>query len=213
MSFFRFLFSKTFLIQLVLAVLALVLIAFIILKWLDFSTNQDQRITVPNLARLSLDKVDEQLGELDLRREILDSANYNPEFPPYSVIDQVPLPGKQVKENRKIYITLNPSGFTKVEIPENLIRRTRRQVEPTLRSLGFEIGTISYKPDVAKDVVLEMRHNGQLVEPGMKLMKTSKIDLILGDGSGRYGMDEENEAETTAEEQIINDLEEEEYDF
>ncbi|WP_029038425.1 PASTA domain-containing protein [Salinimicrobium xinjiangense] len=213
MSFFKFLFSKTFLIQLVLAVLALVLIAFVILKWLDFSTNQDQRITVPNLARMSLDRVDLELEELDLRREILDSANYNPDYPPYSVIDQVPLPGKQVKENRKIYLTINPSGFTKVEIPENLIRRTRRQVEPTLRSLGFEIGTVSYKPDVAKDVVLEMRHEGKLVEPGMKLMKTSKIDLVLGDGSGRYGMEEEEEQRNTAENQILNDLEDEEYDF
>ncbi len=211
MSFFRFLFSKTFLIQLVLAVLAVVLIAFIMLQWLDYSTRQDQRITVPNLERLSLDKVDERLAELELRREILDSANYNPDFPPYSVIDQVPLPGKEVKENRKIYLTLNPSGFTKVEIPENLIRRTRRQVEPTLRSLGFEIGTISYKPDVAKDVVLEMRHRGQLLEPGMKLMKTSKIDLVLADGSKRYGMEEEDDS--IAEDQIINDLEEEEYDF
>ncbi len=212
MSFFRFLFSKTFLLQLVLAVFAIVLIAFIILKWLDFSTNQDQRITVPNLGRLSLDKVDEQLEELELRREILDSANFNPDYPPYSVIDQVPLPGKEVKENRKIYLTLNPSGFTKIEIPENLIRKTRRQVEPTLRSMGFEIGTISYKPDFSKDVVLEMRHKGQLLEPGTKLMKTSKIDLVLGDGSGRYGMEEE-EDEATAEEQILNDLEEEEYDF
>ena len=211
MSFFRFLFSKTFLIQLVLAVLALLLIAFILLQWLDFTTNQDQRIIVPNLARLSLDKVDEQLEELDLRREILDSANYNPDYPPYSVIDQVPLPGKEVKENRKIYLTLNPSGFTKVEIPEELIRKTRRQVEPTLRSLGFEVGTITYKPDVAKDVVLEMRHRGQLVEPGMNLTKTSKIDLVLGDGSGRYGMEEEEEV--TAEEQILNDLDEDEYDF
>jgi eukaryotic-like serine/threonine-protein kinase len=213
MSFFKFLFSKTFLIQLVLAVLALFLIAFVILKWLDFSTNQDQRITVPNLARLSLDKVDEQLEELELRREILDSANYNPDYPPYSVIDQVPLPGKQVKENRKIYLTLNPSGFMKVEIPENLIRKTRRQVEPTLRSMGFEIGTITYKPDFSKDVVLEMRHQGKLLEPGMKLMKTSKIDLVIGDGSGRYGMEEEEEQGDTAENRILNDLEDEEYDF
>ena len=211
MSFLKFIFSKTFLIQLVLAAIALVLIVFIILKWLDFSTNQDQQITVPNLARLSLDKVDEQLNELDLRREILDSANYNPDYPPYSVIDQVPLPGKFVKENRKIYLTLNPSGYRKVEIPENLIRRTRRQVEPTLRSLGFEIGSITYKPDVAKDAVLELRHKGEKLEPGMKLMKTSKIDLVLGDGSGRYGMEEEET--TTDEEEILNDLENEEYDF
>lgn len=211
MSFLKFIFSKTFLMQLVLAVIALILIVFIILKWLDFSTNQDQRITVPNLARLSLDKVDEQLNELNLRREILDSANYNPDFPPYSVIDQVPLPGKFVKENRKIYLTLNPSGYRKVEIPENLIRRTRRQVEPTLRSLGFEIGTITYKPDVAKDAVLELRHKGEKLEPGMKLMKTSKIDLVLGDGSGRYSIEEEEK--TTDEEEILNDLENEEYDF
>ena len=210
MSFFKFFFSKTFLIQLVLAAVALVLIAFIILQWLDYSTNQDEHIEVPNLARLSLNKVDEQLEELELRREILDSANYNPDYPPYSVIDQVPLPGKAVKENRKIYLTLNPSGFRKVEIPENLIRRTRRQVEPTLKSLGFEIGTISYKPDVSQDV-LELRHQGEKLEPGMKLMKTSKIDLVLGDGSGRYGMDENDE--NSAEDDILNDLESEDYDF
>ena len=211
MSFFKFLFSKTFLIQLVLAALALVVLVFVVMMWLRFSTNQDQEIVVPDLGRMSLDKVDMKLEELDLRREILDSANYNPDYPPYAVIDQVPLPGKHVKENRKIYLTLNPSGYTKVEIPENLIRRTRRQVEPTLRSLGFEIGTITYKPDVAKDAVLELRHKGEKVEPGMKLLKTSRIDLVLGDGSGRYGMDEDENK--TDEELIMEDLENEENGF
>ena len=211
MSFFRFLFSKTFLIQLVLAALALVVLVFVVMTWLRFSTNQDQEIEVPNLARMSLDRVDIKLDELDLRREILDSANYNPDYPPFTVIDQVPLPGKHVKENRKIYLTLNPSGYTKVEIPDNLIRRTRRQVEPTLRSLGFEIGTITYKPDVAPDAVLELRHKGQKLEPGMKLLKTSKIDLVLGDGSGRYDMNEDDNK--TDEELIMEDLENEENDF
>ena len=210
MTFLKFLFSKTFLIQLVLAAVAIVLIVFVLMQWLDFSTNQDERIVVPNLARLSLDKVDDKLDELELRREILDSANYNPDFPPFAVIDQVPLPGKFVKENRKIYLTLNPSGYRKVEIPQGLIRRTRRQVEPTLKSLGFEIGSVTYKPDVAKDAVLELRYKGEKVEPGMKLLKTSKIDMVLGDGSGRYGMKKE---ESTDEEQILEDLESEDYDF
>ena len=206
MNFIKFLFSKTFLIQLVLAAVAVVLIGFILLQWLEYSTNQDQRIEVPSLARLSLDKVDERLEELDLRREILDSANYNPDYPPYSVIDQVPQAGKCVKENRKIYLTLNPSGYRTVEIPENLIRRTRRQVEPTLRSLGFEIGTVTYKPDVAKDAVLELRHEGKKIEPGMKLKETSKIDLVLGDGSGRYQMEEE-------ETENVDEFENEEYEL
>ncbi|MEP6260860.1 MAG: PASTA domain-containing protein [Gillisia sp.] len=192
MSLFKFIFSKTFLIQLGLAVLALIIIAFLTLQWLDYSTNQDQRIEVPDLSRLSLSVVEDRLDELDLRFEILDSANFNPDYPQYSVIDQVPLPGKQVKENRKIYLTLNPSGFRKVEVPD-LIRRTRRQVEPTLRSLGFEIGDVTYKPDIAKDAVLELRHKGKLVNPGDELMKTSVIDLVLGDGSDRYRMEGEED--------------------
>ena len=129
---------------------------------------------------------EDRLDELNLDFEILDSANFNPDFPRYSVIEQAPAPGKFVKEDRKIYLTLNPSGYRKVEIPENLIRKTRRQVEPTLRSLGFEIGDVSYKPDIAEDAVLEIRHKGKLVEAGEKLMKTSVLDLVLGDGSGRY---------------------------
>jgi len=194
MGLFKFIFSKTFLIQLVLAFLAIIVIAFLTLKWLKISTNHDERIEVPNLSMLSLGAVEGKLDEMHLQYEIMDSANYNPDYPKYAVIDQVPAPGKFVKENRKLYLTLNPSGFRKIVLPD-MIRRTRRQVEPTLRSLGFEIGDVTYKPDIAKDAVLELRHKGKLIEPGDELMKTSVIDLVLGDGSGQYGGDL-NEADT-----------------
>ena len=199
MGLFRFIFSKTFLIQLVLAVIVIVVISFLTMQWLDYSTNQDQRIEVPDLAKMNLDKVEDRLDELDLDFEILDSANFNPDYPRYSVIDQVPAPGKFVKEDRKIYLTLNPSGYRKIQVPLNLIRKTRRQVEPTLRSLGFKIGEISYKPDIAEDAVLELRHKGKLVKPGDELMKTSVIDLVLGDGSGRYRETNEDSLETEGE--------------
>ena len=204
MGLFKFIFSKTFLIQLVLAFLAIIVIAFLTLKWLKISTNHDERIEVPNLSMLSLGAVEGKLDEMHLHYEVMDSANYNPDYPKYAVIDQVPAPGKFVKENRKLYLTLNPSGFRKIVVPD-MIRRTRRQVEPTLRSLGFEIGDVTYKPDIAKDAVLELRHKGKLIEPGDELMKTSVIDLVLGDGSGQYGGDlneedtlkvDENENET-----------------
>jgi len=206
MGLFRFIFSKTFLIQLVLAVIVVVVISFLTMQWLDYSTNQDQRIEVPDLGKMNLDKVEDQLVEKNLDFEILDSANFDPDFPRYSVIDQVPAPGKFVKEDRKIYLTLNPSGYRKIEIPNNLIRKTRRQVEPTLRSLGFEIGEVSYKPDIAEDAVLELRHKGKLIEAGDKLMKTSIIDIVLGDGSGRYRNNNEdtldlgNETESVVDE-------------
>jgi len=203
MGLFKFIFSKTFLIQLVLALLAIIVIAFLTLRWLKSSTNHDQRIEVPNLSMLSLGAVEIKLDEMHLHYEIMDSANFNPDYPKYAVIDQVPAPGKFVKENRKLYLTLNPSGFRKIALPD-MIRRTRRQVEPTLRSLGFEIGDVTYQPDIAKDAVLELRHKGKLIEPGDELMKTSVIDLVLGDGSGQYGGDL-NEEDTLQEDEYENE--------
>lgn len=176
------------------------------MQWLDYFTNQDQRIEVPDLAKMNLDVVEDKLDELELKYEILDSANFNPDFPRYSVIDQVPAPGKFVKEDRKIYLTLNPSGYRKIQIPNDLIRRTRRQVEPTLRSLGFEIGEITYKPDIAEDAVLELRHKGKLIEPGDELMKTSVIDLVLGDGSGRYNQEVEDTIDVEETESEVDEF-------
>jgi len=182
MSFIKFLFTKTFLKHLLLAIGLVIALCFLYLFWLSYYTNHGQKIEVPDLAKLSLLEVDEKLEELDLRRKLIDSSSYNPNFPPRSVIEQDPAAGKFVKENRQIYIKLNPSGYGEIEIP-NLINRTRRQAEPTLRALGFEIGEVTYEPHIATDMVLELRYKGEKVEAGRSLMKTSVIDLVLGDES------------------------------
>lgn len=210
MTFFRFVFTKAFLKQLLLAFVAILILGFLILWWLRITTNHNERIEVPNLAKMSLDKVEDRLNEMDLRYEILDSANYNPDFPKYSVIEQIPKPGQFVKENRKLYLTLNPSGYRKIEVPD-VLGRTRRQAEPTLLAMGFEIGKISYRPHIS-DNVLEMRHKGERLDPGTPIQKTSQIDLIVGDQSlnrilseadgsseGNQGAPEQNEGENNDE--------------
>ncbi|MAN59720.1 MAG: serine/threonine protein kinase [Flavobacteriaceae bacterium] len=206
MTFFQFIFTRTFLKQLLLAVLALVVLSFLIMWWLRGTTNHGQKIEVPNLAKMSLDDVEETLGELELNYEILDSANYNPEYPRFSVIEQIPKAGKNVKEDRKIYLYLNPSGYRKIEIP-NVLGRTRRQAEPTLLAMGFQIGKVSYRPHIS-DQVLELRHQGKKLEPGDELQKTSVIDLIVGDESYNR-VQEETETgsgeEGAAQETIEND--------
>jgi len=183
MSFIKFLISKAFLRQLLIALGIIVVLVFVILFWLKSSTNHNQKIRVPSLAKMSLDEANKKLEELDLRFEILDSSNYNPDFPKYSIIEQLPKSGEYVKENRKIYLTLNRSGYVFLEIPE-VVGKTRRQAEPTLISMGFEIGKITRKPYIALDEVLELRHNGKKINPGDELQKTSIIDLVLGDGEG-----------------------------
>ncbi|MFT4801490.1 MAG: beta-lactam-binding protein with PASTA domain [Flavobacteriaceae bacterium] len=191
MTFIKFLFTKVFLKQLLIAVIVLLGLTFVILFWLKSTTNHDQKIEVPSLAKMSLDIVEDKLDEIDLRFEVLDSSNYNPDFPKYSVIEQIPKAGEFVKENRKIYLTLNRSGYVFLKIPE-VVGKTRRQAEPTLISMGFEIGRITYKPYIALDEVLEMSHKGKKLNLGDELQKTSVIDLVLGDGKGGLKRQVEN---------------------
>jgi beta-lactam-binding protein with PASTA domain len=183
MTFIKFLFTKVFLKQLSIAIIALLGLAFVILFWLKFTTNHDQKIEVPSLAKMSLDTAENKLNEVNLRFEVIDSSNYNPDFPKYSVIEQIPKAGEFVKENRKIYLTLNRSGYVYLKIPE-VVGKTRRQAEPTLISMGFEIGRITYKSYIALDEVLELSYKGKKLKSGEKIQKTSVIDLVLGDGEG-----------------------------
>ncbi len=179
---FKFIYSKIFLIQLVIAIAMLAILSYVALEWLESTTNHHQRIVVPSLSKKTLDEIAKILEERDLQYEVQDSANFNPDYPRFSVLEQNPAAGSEVKENRKIYVTLNPSGYRKIEVPD-VVQNTRRQAEPKLIALGFKIGSVTYKPNIARDMVLEIRHHGKRLQPGTKLMKTSTIDLVLGDGT------------------------------
>jgi len=182
MSLIKFFTSKTFLKQIVLAVTALLVLCFLLLQWLKVNTNHGEFKIVPDLKGKTLSVAEIDLNDNDLRLEIQDSANYNPNYPKYTVIDQFPLAGAQVKEDRKIFVTVNPSGYRKVAIP-NVVRRTFRQAKPTLEALGFEVGTITFKNDIGKDEVLEIKFEGKSIKEGEMLPMTSKIDLVLGNGN------------------------------
>lgn len=181
MSLIKFFTSKIFFKQVLLGVVATVVLCFILLKWLNISTNHGDFETVPNLKGKSMDVAKIELEQNNLELKIQDSANFNPKYPRYSVIDQDPKAGDKVKENRKIYITLNPSGYRKMEVPE-LKERTFRQAKPTLEAIGFEVGKITYVDNIGRDIVLKMMHEGKEIKAGDLLPKTSKIDLTLGNG-------------------------------
>ena len=181
MNFIKFLFSKSFVKQLVLAIIGIVVLVFLALKWLKSYTNHGTFVTVPELTGKTFDAAQVIIKNYDLRSEVQDSSNYNPNYPKGATIEQDPLAGSQVKEGRKIYLILNPSAYRTVAVPD-VIRRTIRQAKPTLEAVGFQIGTTTYEDDLGKDEVLEIRHNGQIIEAGTTLPKTSKIDLILGNG-------------------------------
>jgi hypothetical protein len=105
--------SKRFLKQIIVAVLAGLLLVFVVLKWLGMTTNHNEFKEVPDLKGKSITVVKLLLEEQQLKLKIQDCTNYNPDYPKFSVLEQSPRVGSQVKENRKIYVTLNPSGYKK----------------------------------------------------------------------------------------------------
>jgi beta-lactam-binding protein with PASTA domain len=204
MSLRKYLSSRVFLIQVFLAVLIIAVLGFLFMHWLTFTTDHGNEITVPNLSKLTEEQVDEKLDDLDLDYVLLDSVNYRRDFPKFSVVQQDPLPGEKVKEGRKVYIKINSSGFSSVKVPD-LIEKTYREAVPTLKALGLEEGTITYVPNLAKDMVLEMRFKGRNIKPGDKVLKSSKIDLVLGDGKMSYEEDLETDSIANPKERLPNE--------
>ena len=181
MSLRKYLTSRVFFGQILFAIVSVGIVAFLFFNSLNYLTNHGEEIEVPNLSILSVEQAEEKLSDLDLDYIILDTVDYRAEFPKLTIVEQEPKAGAKVKGGRKVYLKINASTFTMVAVPD-LIEKTYRQAVPTLKAIGLQEGTITYKPYLGKDMVLEMMMNGQRVKPGQKVLKSSKIDLVLGDG-------------------------------
>ncbi len=181
-NFLKFLTSREFLIQLGLAVVVSVLLVLAVLQWLKSTTQHGDFVEVPDLAKLSVTEMREVLDAADLRYEVVDSANFNPDYPRFSIIEQNPPAGNKVKQNRKIYVTVNPSGYKKVTVPD-IIQVTRRNATSMLRAVGLEVDEVTYIDELGKDMVYRIRYQGKYINPGDKLPKTSKIELVCGNGT------------------------------
>ena len=181
MSLRKYLTSRVFFAQMLAAMAIFAIMAYLFFHWITYTTNHGQEITVPDLSKLSTEQAEEKLDAIDLDYIILDTVDFRPEFPKLTIVEQEPRAGAKVKEGRKIYIKINASKYTMVAVPD-LIEKTYRQAVPTLEAVGLKEGTITYKPYLGKDMVLEVRMNGKKLKAGDKVLKSSKIDLVLGDG-------------------------------
>lgn len=146
------------------------------------ATHHGETITVPNLEGMHLDEMQDFLGKRNFRYEVADSG-YSPVYPPLAILKQYPGPGKKVKQNRKIYLTVKATTPQSVKMP-NLIDGSLKNAELVLSSYGLKLGSITYKPDLASNAVLEQHSGDQEVAPGTTIPKGSVIDLVVGDGLG-----------------------------
>ena len=180
MDFLRFLITKKFFRHLGLAAALAIILLLGTLVWLKIYTHHGQAITVPNLAGLTVDEVDDVTSSRHLRFEVVDSVFSN-EMPRGTVLKQNPKASSRVKKNRKIFLTLNAINLEMVSMPR-MVGLSIRQARLALQNAGLILGDIEYRPNFAINNVLQQMHNDSVINEGTEITKGAVIDLVLGMG-------------------------------
>ena len=179
-SWFSRLRSKPILWNLTLIVVVLALLVLISYIALAVGTRHGMRRTVPDFTGLALKDAQYYASERGLKLIINDSL-YVPAYPGGMVLEQLPKGGVDVKEGRKIYITIN--SFTQKKLPMPFVAgRSLRQAKNMLESAGFGIENLEYVEDIATNYVLAQIFNGEEVtdQSTIKAEKGSGVTLRVG---------------------------------
>jgi beta-lactam-binding protein with PASTA domain len=179
-SFTTFLKSKAFAKNVLYALLVVVLILLSAYVWMMSYTDHGETVEIPELRGKTMKQATEKLESMNLRIAIMDSV-FDVERPKGSILEQNPVKGAKVKENRTIYVTVNAFQAPQVTVP-NLKDASLRQAKAMLEVVGLEVGYINYKPDIAKNAILGYSFQGATGRGGMQVPYGSKIDLIVGNG-------------------------------
>jgi len=164
-------------IVLALGIFSLILLS---LKWV---TGHGNAGTVPSVTGKSYEEARKILKKAGFDVEVQDSV-YVDTSKPMTVIKQLPDADEVVKSNRTVFLVISRAIPPLVEMP-NLIGYSYRNAEMVLKNMDLKIGDTTFKPDFAKNAILEQHYNGAPINPGTQIRKGSTITLVLGDGVGK----------------------------
>ena len=179
---FRFLTSKPLWINILAGFVLLIVLLLLFLGSLDLITHHGKTMKIPSVMGQSIDQARKTLESQGFEIVIQDSI-YNDTIPPLQVIKQFPDPDNLVKVNRTVYLTINRAVAPEVDMP-NLLSMTFRNAEMVLRRYGLKLGDTVFRPDFARNSVLDQEYKGESIKPGTKIQQGSEITLILGNGVG-----------------------------
>lgn len=178
--------TKDFRKTILLAIGSVIVVALIAFYSLDLYTRHGSGIPVPKLTGMQINNALDILKQQGFGVSI-DSV-YVLDQAPGTVVEQDPDVGTEVKQNRVIYLKIVKTQAPPVALPD-IMDAPYISAVATISNYGLKVGDTTYRPDIARDHVLEVRFAGQAIQPGTKIPKGSKIDLVLGDGAGASEVD------------------------
>jgi beta-lactam-binding protein with PASTA domain len=177
---FKFITHRSFWANLLaIVVISLVLLLVFIVALRSF-THHNQSVKVPSVKGMDLEAATRTLKSQGLEVSVEDSA-YRDNLPKLSIVWQSPDAGDEVKAGRTVYLTINRAIPPVIELP-NLLGLQFKFAESSLAGYGLKLGDTTYKPDFARNTVLDVLVGGQSTKAGTKIPLGTVVSLVLGQG-------------------------------
>lgn len=180
---FKFLTHRPLWVNILAGIILAIAIFALFLLSLNWLTGHGKAATVPSVTGKNYEEAKSILKKAGFDIEIQDSV-YVDTMRPLSVIRQIPDADEVVKSNRTVFLIISRAIPPEMEMP-NLVGYSFRNAEMILNNMDLKIGDTTFKPDFAKNAVLEQWYNGAQITSGTKIRKGSTISLVLGDGVGK----------------------------
>lgn len=170
--------SLTLFKHLALAALAFIAFLFLAMFFTNWFTRHGEKIKVPKVIAMPVDKAGELLDDQDLEMIVIDSV-YDEDMKPNTLVDQDPKPDADVKPGRKVYVTINTGLKPKVKVPK-LINGGANLAMVLLQNAGLRLGRVdSVSSSIGSGLVLAQKYKGKNIEPNALLEKGSIIDIVV----------------------------------
>lgn len=179
--FFINLFTNAFVVNIAVAIVLTFVILYGTLEWLDVYTRHNQAVVVPDVKGLSVDKAAPFFEDAGVRYTVLDSV-FSKNVEPGSIVELIPEAGSKVKEGRIVFVTVNALTSQMAVVPQ-VKDLSYRQAYAMLKAAGFKRVETEYKPGLYKDLVIGVKHNGELLESSKRVSLSALLVLQISTGN------------------------------
>lgn len=160
---------------------AATLLIVITFRWMQSYTRHGQYITVPDVSGMYEEEAGKALAAAGLRYEVSD-YKFDKSMVEGGVIEHNPKAGAFVKQERKIYLTLNSGKEPVKAVPDLADNSSLRAAESQLRAAGFKLSpTVYVNGDL--DWVYEIRYRGEKIDAGTEIPEGSVLTIVAGNGN------------------------------
>ncbi|MHA4810516.1 PASTA domain-containing protein [Flavitalea flava] len=182
---FKFITSKPLWVNVLAGAGLLLLLLLLFLGSLALLTQHGKTMKIPVVTGIPYAQAKKTLETQGFEVQIQDSV-YSDTMAPLQVVKQFPEADNLVKVNRTVYLTINRAQAPFIQMP-NLVSMSFRNADMILRQYGLRLEDTLFKPDFAKNSVLDQLYKGETIKPGTQIQQGSPITLVLGNGIGGQG--------------------------